>query len=506
MEPLSTPTRRRLPWASYVLALAVVAGSTAADWLLFARLDLANLVMIYLAGVLVVAYRSGTGPSVAASVASVLAFDFFFVPPRFTFAVANAQHLITFGVMLAVALSISHLTVRVKREAELARAREHRTATLYSLGRSLATGRGTDELLEIAVRHVADEFACSAAALLPDRDGKLAVRRGAIAEFGTVPKEVAVAQWAFDSGEMAGWGTETVATAGALFVPLRATGTPVGALGVRPASPERALGPEQVRLLEAIADQTALAVANDLSAEEHRRIEIQMEGERQRSALLGSVSHDLRTPLAAITGSASTLLREGAAPDAASRRDLLENIRDEADRLNRIVGNLLEMTRLDSGPVELHKEPHHIEEVIGSAIAQCEDRVAGRPLVTTITPDCPLVPMDALLIEQVLVNLLDNACKYAPVATPVEIAARVRDGRLEVSVADRGPGLPMEDLDRLFDKFYRGRTRGSQAGAGLGLAICRAAVEAHGGEIFAGNREGGGARFEFTLPLGEPRT
>jgi two-component system sensor histidine kinase KdpD len=495
--------KRLLPWGGFLESAAVVALCTAVDWVLFADLDLANLVMVYLLGVLWVAYRHGRAPSVAASVVSVLAFDFFFVPPRFTLAVANVQHVFIFIVMLLVALSISNLTVRVKREADLARLQERRTAALYALSGELVTAHGTDALLAIAVRHVAQEFESSAVALLPDPRGKLTVRSGAIGSLGTVAKEVAVAQWSYDVGQLAGNGTETVATAEGLYVPLVAAGRPLGTLGVRPTREDHRLTDDQVRLLEAFANQTALAVDSDRLAEANRRIELQVETERLRSSLLSSVSHDLRTPLAGITGSASALLRDWDRLEAPGRQDLLENIHEEAGRLSRLVNNLLQMTRLESGSIHLGKELHHLEEIVGSALTRLEPRLDGRPVTTDVAADLPMVPLDALLIEQVLVNLVENALKYTPAGSPIEIAAEVDRQQMTVTVCDRGPGIPMSDLDHLFDKFYRGRANGQQGGAGLGLAICKAVVAAHGGRIVAGNRTGGGAIFEFSLPLAD---
>lgn len=488
--------------AGYLSALIAVAGCTALDFLLFPAFDLADLVMVYLVGVLAVASTAGTGPSVLASVLSVLAFDYCFVPPRFTFVVENRQHLLTFGVMLVAGLAIGRLTARVRDEAERSRVRERRTAALYSLSGELSAVRGTDALLEIAVRHITQQCPAVAVAMLPDPAGRLEIRCGAIAEFGLLPREVAVAQWSFETGQSAGFGTETLPESGALFIPLRASDESVGALGVRPAPAGVRFTPDQVKLIEAFANQTALAVASDRFAEANRRIEVQVEAERMRSSLLSSVSHDLRTPLAAIVGSASALLGPSSV-DPEARRDLAENIRDEADRMARLVQNLLDMTRLERGAVDLRREPHHISDVIGSALGRLEHALGDRPVVTAVASDLPLVPMDAALIEQVLVNLVENALKYTPVDTPIEVAARIDRGRLTVAVRDRGPGIPLADLDQLFEKFYRGRSHGKAGGAGLGLAICKAAVAAHGGRIVAGNRDGGGAEFEWTIPAGE---
>ncbi|MEK7474074.1 MAG: ATP-binding protein [Candidatus Coatesbacteria bacterium] len=497
----SRPSRR---WVAAASALLVVGACTAVDAVLYPHMDLANLVMVYLLGVLLLAYFQGTGASVLASFLSVVMFDFCFVPPRFTLAIASAQHLFTFAVMLLVALSIGQLTAWVRAQAEEARARERRTAELYALSRELATTRGTDDLLGAALKHISAHLESAAVALLPDAKGKLCVRCGDASEFSLSPRETALAQWAYDFGQLTGRGTAIVPDAEALYVPLPASGETVGALAVKPLVAGRLLSPEQIDLLEALAHQTALAVASDRLTDENQRIRVREENERIRSSLLSSVSHDLRTPLAAITGSATALLQEDGGLDAAARRDLLENIRDEADRLSRLVGNLIEMTRLEAGPVDLHTELHHLEDVVGSALARMEERLRGRPLVTALPADLPMVPMDALLMEQVLVNLVDNALKYTPAATPVEVVAEAGNGRLTVRVSDRGPGIPPEDLDRLFDKFYRGRLHGPAGGAGLGLAICKAVVEAHGGAIWAANRAGGGAVFQFFLPAEAP--
>jgi len=488
-------------WLPYGYVLLMVTACTAVDWLLYSHMDLANLVMVYLLGVLVLAYFMGTGASILASVLSVVAFDYFFVPPRFNIGVYNIQHLFTFAVMLLVALSISSLTAWVKDQAVMARARERRTAALYSLSRELAGTRGTDQLLQAAMRHISDNFESAAISFLPDAHGKMTVRSGSAAEFNLTPREMALAQWAYDFGQVAGRGTTVVPDAEALYVPLPASGVTVGALAVKPLRPDRLFTMEQVNLLETLANETALAIASDRLTEENKRVEQQVENERIRSSLLSSVSHDLRTPLAAIMGSASALLKDGGSIDAAGRRDLLENIRDEADRLSRLVNNLLEMTRLESGAVEIHRELHHMEEIAGTAIARMEAKNGDHRITARFPPDLPMVSVDAMLVEQVLINLIDNAFKYSPARTPVEISAVEENGGLNVRVSDRGPGIPSEDLDRLFDKFYRGKLHGPVGGSGLGLAICKAIVDAHGGSIFAGNRPGGGAMFQFSIPF-----
>jgi len=494
---------KAVDWKGYSWALLTVAVSTVGAWMLYPGVDLANLIMVYLLGILAVSYRQGLGPSTLASFLSVIAFDFFFVPPRFSFAVSDTQYVFMFLVMLLVGLSISNLTVRIRNQAKLSRLRERRTAALYSLSRELASTWGTSLLLEIAVRHISEVFESSVIAFLPDENGRLKVQCGAVGDFNLTAKELGVAHWAFDLGQMAGRGTDTLPGTEALYVPLLASGAPVGALGVKPRSNEKLFIPEQLHLLEAFAHQTALAVSADKLLQNQQQTQMQMEAEKLRSSLLSSVSHDLRTPLAAITGSISSLLDNGETLPASTRKDLLENIYDESERLERLVNNLLEMTKLESGAIRPNKEPNHPGEVIGSAIARLEKKLEGRALMTHIAPDLPLVPMDSLLIEQVLVNLLDNALKYTPRESSVEISAREEENQLVVEVADRGPGLPETDLPRLFDKFYRGPEQIRTSGAGLGLSICKGFVQIHGGTIEAQNRTGGGALFRFALPLAD---
>ncbi len=499
----STPVTQDIGWRGYLWALFTVGLCTGVAWLLFAftHVDLANLIMVYLLGILAVSYRQSLGTSTLASFLSVLAFDFFFVPPRFSFAVGDTQYIFMFFVMLLVGLSISNLTVRIRDQARFSRLRERRTAALYSLSRELASTWGTAELLDIAVKHISEVFECSVIAFLPDENGRLQVQCGAVADFNLTAKEMGVAHWAFDLGQTAGRGTDTLPGTEALYLPLLASGEPVGALGVKPKYPDKLFIPEQLHLLEAFAHQTALAVAADKLLRKQQQTQMQVETEKLRSSLLSSVSHDLRTPLAAITGSISSLLENGETLGAATRKDLLENVYDESERLERLVNNLLEMTKLESGAIRPNKELNHPGEVIGSAIARLEKKLEGRALTTHIPPDLPLVPMDSLLIEQVLVNLLDNSLKYTPPKSPIEISARGGKGQLVVEVADRGPGLPEEDLIHLFDKFYRGPQDGRTSGAGLGLSICKGFIQIHGGTITAQNRPGGGALFRLTLPL-----
>ncbi|HVM32893.1 MAG TPA: ATP-binding protein, partial [bacterium] len=348
---------------------------------------------------------------------------------------------------------------------------------------------------------IADVFESDVIALLPDEQGRLKVQCGTSETFTLSPKEMGVAHWSYDLGQVAGRGTDTLPASDALYAPLLASGEPVGALGVKPRDPERLFIPEQLHLLEAFAHQTALAVASDRLEEKQRQTQVLMETEKLRSSLLSSVSHDLRTPLAAIAGSASGLLENRRAMDEKTQDELLENIFTESERLNRLVNNLLEMTKLESGAIHPRKDLVHINEIIGSSLARIEKQVGKRELLVRAPQDLPPAPMDGLLMEQVLVNLLDNALKYTPEGSPLELTAE-SDGRwLTVRVGDRGPGLSEEELAHVFDKFYRGKRQRLQGGTGLGLAVCKGILDIHGGTLSAANREGGGAVFSFSLPL-----
>ena len=490
-------------WYAYAQAVGVVALTTALAWLMFPYFERANLIMVYLLGVVMVAARSGRGPSLLASVLSVATFDFFFVPPYFTFRVADGQYVVTFAVMLVVALVTSTLTVRIRQQAESARERERRTATLYAMSREFARLRDVDDLLSVAVGHIGEVFASEVSVFLPDGSGRLVPRAGSLGTSEGDTSERKVIEWVYKHSQMAGLGTGSLPGARALYLPLVASRGTIGVLGVRPATPQAFTVPEQLHLLETFAAQTALAIERVKLAEEVQQAEFRVESERLRNTLLSSVSHDLRTPLATITGAASSLLEEMDRLDPAARRELLQAIHEEADRLNRLVNDLLDMTRLESGAIEVRKEWHPLEEIVGAALARLGRRLEDRPVTTRLPADLPLVPLDGVLMEQLLINLLENALKHTPPRTPIEIAAAVNNGEVRLEVADRGPGLPPGDEARVFDKFYRGRQAQGGRGVGLGLTICRGIVEAHGGQISAENRPGGGVVFRVALPVGD---
>jgi two-component system sensor histidine kinase KdpD len=411
---------------------------------------------------------------------------------------------VTFAVMLVVALVISSLAIRIRAQAQSARERERRIAALYAMSRELARTRGADQLVAVAVRHIAEVFRARVVVLLPGLDGRVApTEGGAAAQFPMDASELAVGQWVHEHAQLAGQGTDTLPGASGLYLPLTGSRGSVGVLGLRPEEDHALHAPEQLHQLEAFASQTALAIERARLAEEAERAQVRAETERLRNSLLSSVSHDLRTPLASITGAASTLLESEGRLDAGTRRDLLEALHEEADRLNRLVQNLLEMTRLQSGALQLRTEWHSIEEVVGAALGRFGKALARRAVTVRVPADLPLVPMDDVLIEQVLINLVDNAIKYTPPESPIEVSAEDTGPAVLIEFADRGPGLPPGEERHIFEKFHRAEVTPPVRGAGLGLAICRGIVQAHGGRIWAENRPGGGVTVRFTLPRKE---
>ena len=501
---LAQPKTIRRP--AYEMGLLYFLLATGLSFLMFPYFELSNLIMAYLVGVMVTAIHCGRGPAVLNSVLSVLAFDFFFVPPRFTFEVAENHYILTFAVMFLVALVISHLTTLIQRQAEAARLQERQTAAMHALSRELAGTRGVEEILPVAVKHLSEIFACQVAALLPDGKGGLQVAAGEAAVFHRdVIKEFGIAQWTYDAGKMAGWGTPNLPASQNLYVPLQTPNATLGVLALRPKDPESEnwLLPEQLRLrfLESLVKQVAGALEMERLEKTTLEAQVAAETERLRSSLLGSITHDFQTPLAAIMGSASSLKDLQGRLEPQSAREMLTNIYDEAERLSRLVNNLLNIAKLESGSFKLRKELQPLEEVVGAALNRLEKKLADRPITAALPHDLPMVPLDAALAEHIFINLLENSLKYTPPGSPLSISAAARDNEIEVEVADRGAGFPPEDLARVFDMYYRGAQDLGQKGYGLGLYICRAIVEAHGGRIWAVNRAGGGAAVHFTFPL-----
>ena len=494
--------RRTSDIRSYGYASLGVLCATSVAWLMFPYFAAANLIMMYLVAVIAVAIRFGRGPSALASILSVAAFDFFFVPPYFSFAVTDIEYLLTFGVMLVVALIIGSLAVRIRQQAELARYREHRTGVLYSMSRDLATHRGTGMLAQLAAKHLRDVFDAQIAVFLADADKKVQLQRGELLFFELEPKESRVAQWVYDHNERAGLGTDTLPGASALYVPLACSTGPIGVVALRPKDSALLLDPEQLHLLESLMNQVALAIERTRLSDEAQQAHVRAETERMRNAILSSVSHDLRTPLATITGAASSLAVERGELDPVARRELAQSIYRESERLDRLLKNLLDLMRLEAGAVQLRKEWYSVDEIAGSALTGLDGRFHDHAVNTSFPAVLPLVLVDGVLLEQVVINLIENAVKYTPVGNSIDLSASANDREVIVEVADRGPGITSGEESRIFDKFYRGKlARAREGGAGLGLTICRGIVEAHGGRIWAENRSGGGALLRFSIPL-----
>jgi two-component system, OmpR family, sensor histidine kinase KdpD len=494
------PARKR--WDRYAQAAAISALCTLIASAMYRHFELSNLVMIYLLGVTVAGLWLGRGPSALTAVLNVIALDFFFVPPRFSFAVSDAEYLVTFGTMVTIALVIANLTASVRQQTRVAGARERRTALLYAMSRELAATRGTPNMARVAVRHVAEVFQCQAVVLLRDASGKLGYPTETPLESSFRHADLAVAQWVADHGQSAGLGTDTLPAAPGLYLPLGEESRTVGVLGIRPSKPRHVLLPEQSHLLTTFAGQIALALERARLAEVAEQASVAAERETLRNTLLASISHDLRTPLAVMTAAGSTLAQHGAGLDEATRLELARSVETKAREMSELVSNVLDLVRLESGQVVLRRDWQTLDDLIGSALAAYREKLTAYPTEVRLAADLQPVWADATLIVQVFSNLFDNIAKYTPRGTRVTIAAVADAERnfVRVTVDDNGPGLPGGDPARLFDKFQRGHEEGSVIGVGLGLAICQAILRAHGGQIEAQRREGGGARFAFTLP------
>ncbi len=504
---VSAPTRRAAPsmtsrWHEYLKAATVVAicallGAAARA----ANLADTNIVMMFLAGVAFISARWGGGPSIAAAIVSVLVFDFFFVPPHLTFAVSDTQYIITFAVMLGIGLLISELTSRLQAQLRASQQQERRTSQLFRMTRQLSELTGSEFLARTAGRQLEEIFDGDVVLYLREPTGQLALRFGENSGIVQQPVNEVVAQWVANNGKTAGAGTDTLPNATALFVPLAGSQQIVGALGVAPQDKDRFLDPEQVRMLETCGSLIALSIERDLSTLQAHEAQLMVQAEQLRNSLLSSVSHDLRTPLATIAGTASGLLES--APQDAS--DGLQVIVDESRRLSRLFENLLDMARLDSGAVALNRQWHVLEEIVGVALNSASRELKDHEVRVSIPADFPLLKIDSFLLEQLIVNLLENAARYTPAGSEIDILAVAKDKRAEIRVRDNGPGLPIGSERKVFEKFFRGSTVApdGRRGVGLGLAICQAIVEAHGGSISAANRPAGGAEFMISLPCTE---
>ena len=491
--------RRTFEWPGFLVAFLLVAGVTAGASLVRTFLPDSEIVMVFLLAIMIVAYFFGRGPSLAAAGLSVAAYDVFFIPPLFRLTVADIRHVLTFAMMFVVGLAISSLTGRLRRQGSEARLRERRTADLYALVRELAGATEAEPAAGIAARHTATAFGGDAVVLLRDPAMELRVAGASNPAVRLDAEETATARWVGEHGRPAGRGTETYADAPVVCVPIATGESVLGVLALRSADrvPSDA---EQRGFLEAFVRQIALTMERVRLGGEARAAALRARTEEIRTSLLSAVSHDLRTPLAAITGAGSALRMDPGQLGAERHAELVDTICDEAGRMDRLIGNILDMVRLEAGGAAAKREWVPLEEIIGPALARLEDRLADREVRLDLPADLPLIPVDPVLFEHLLFNLIENAVKHAPGAGPIDLSARAGEGWVQVEVADRGPGLPPGDERRVFDKFYRGPTA-QGTGMGLGLAICRSIALVHEGSLTAENRPGGGTIFRLRLPF-----
>jgi two-component system sensor histidine kinase KdpD len=461
----------------------------------------ANTVMIFLAGVAWAAFRHGRGPATLASLLAVFVFDVWFVPPYFTVAVSDSEYIITFGVMLVISLLIATLAARLRSQVESSKRREQRTSALYELGKRLSSVYGNSFLVAAAGGKLTELVDGEVAIYLQAGNRAPELEFGQNSTIARHPVSMPAVRWVIDHDQIAGATTNTLPNAIALFMPITGSQKTLGALAFRVAEPGRLLDPDQRQMLEACANQLALALERDQLAVEAAEARIEAEKESVRSSLLSSVSHDLKTPLAAIAGASGSLL-ESERLDEATRRELIVTVAEEASRLNRLLENLLQMSKLEAGAVAPNRQWHVLEEIVGSALHRVRHDLTDHEIRVHLPAGLPLVLVDGLLMEQVFVNLIENAVRYTPGGSRITITAAVDGNTLRIVVSDNGPGIPAGTEVRIFDKFYRASGRADDGrGSGLGLAICRAILKTHGGQISAASRVSGGAEFTIQLPL-----
>lgn len=489
-----------IPWKTYIISFMIVGLATVIDYFLSPYLDSTNLIMVYLLGLTYIAWYGKIGPTITATILSIVFCDFLFIPPYYDFEIDDPQHIFTVFVMILVTQLVNHLSALTNYQTEASRLAEKRTATLHSLSRQLASTRGINKLLETAARYISEVFDSEVLILMPEA-AHLSIKASYRTEQVLSAKEQGVAQWVYDLGQVAGLGTDTLPFSDALYVPMLASQGPIGVIRVRPLQQEQLISPEQMRLLEACANQIALAVEVDRLQEQAKKSELELETDRARHSLLQSVSHDLRTPLVAVMGAASTLMEMGGNLDTSNIKKIGKNIYLESEQLNRLINNLLQITYLEAENVKLQKEYHSLEKLINEVINSITKKLGNRPINITLPDNLPLIPLDDVLIQEVFMNLIDNAIKFTPPHSAIDISASLERDKVIINVEDRGPGIMHDEVNKLFEKFYRGRMLTTERGLGLGLAICLSIVKAHGGTIWAENRPDGGAAFRFTLPL-----
>ncbi len=482
----------------YAWAAAICTAVTILTAGLVALFDLPNVIMVYLLAAVFVAIKFGRGPSIFISFLSVASFDFFFVPPKFSFSVSDTQYLFTFAIMLAVSLIISNLMANLRYQARIASYRERRTHALNVMSKALSSALVLEQIIDISNEHLVGTFQARVALLLPDSHDNL---RQPLSNTSSIPQhlDLGVAQWVYDNGQRAGLGTNTLPANPLLYIPLQAPMRIRGVIAIAPLDPKQIFQPEQQKLLDTFAAQIALAIERVHYVEVAQDALVRIEAERLRNSLLSAISHDLRTPLTAIVGLSSTLT-EQTGLSSSTRNELIHGIHEEAQHMISLITNLLDMARLQSGKIVLNLQWQPIDEVIGSALRQCAAVTSGHQIEVQIAPHLPLIFFDAVLIERVLCNLIENAAKYG--RDRILIHAAISQNEFILQVIDNGQGLPAGMEEKVFEKFTRGEKESATHGVGLGLAICKAIVEAHQGKIWASTLPEQGACVSFSLPLG----
>ncbi|HWP96452.1 MAG TPA: ATP-binding protein [Syntrophomonadaceae bacterium] len=486
---------------SLVLSFVMVALVTLVGTVYGSYLGVTNIGMLYLLPVIFASARLGAKPSVIIAITSVLSFDIFFVPPVLKITVDDLRYLITFIVFIVVAFTSGSMADRLRFKIHEALYRESRTRALYELARGLATVNELEVLAGKVVSQVSETVDSEAVLYLPEENGSLKTMAAskAFSDLVLGPNELSAAQWSFDHSLRSGIGTDNYSATKGLFIPVKTDEKTLGVLGIKPTTHH--FTPEQITLLEALAGLTALAVVRLELAAEAQAIKTLEASERLRAALFNSVSHDMKTPLASILGAVSSLVDDVDLYNDDQKRTLLISIKQGALRMNRVVGNLLDMARLESGYMQLNTDWCDIQDIIGVTLRENREVLKEHGVKVDIPESIKLIKVDYGLIEQVLTNLLHNAVKYSPCHSEIKVRVAEEPGELVVSVADQGDGVPAGDQERIFDKFYRLQSPGNISGTGLGLSICRGIIEAHGGRIWTKNQPGGGSLFSFALPV-----
>lgn len=491
------------PLKNYAWVLLSVSIFTLIGEILTPHFGLVNIVLLYLLPVLVSAVRWGRGPSFFSSFLGVLSFNFFFVPPIFTFAVASIEHLFVLVIFFLVALVTSTMATKLRNELVKANEREKRTLILYALSREIAAKADLEQILKTFADKVAESIDGIAIVLVPDLNANILNQMAVTGDYAVFDeKEYAVARWVLEHGQPAGKELEIFEGQHSMFFfPIKEEDRTLAVLGIRPNSRNATLSPEQRQLIETLTNLAAIAIVRLQLAKDAEQSKWLAESEKLHRTLLNSISHDFRTPLASITGAVTSLLAEGSVYTQEAKNIFLNTIKEEAYRLNRYIENLLDMVRLESGTLKLNMKWCDIQDIIGVVLRETRDILQGHPLWIDIPPDPPSIKADFILIEQVIINLLENAVKYSPPDSAISISVQCEDKKLLLAVADLGPPIPKTEQKHVFDKFYRLHSSKHISGTGLGLSICKGIIEAHGGIIWVDSSPEYGNRFTFSLPV-----